>query len=225
MAAAVVGRRWFYLDGDPAREPVHSEPLRMWEEPAEPERKRFNWVEVVERCPVDQVLGEDGECEPWVPLSTNPVCTGLDREGTAYDTPNPERYAECLRRATAICREADADPLYCACLRAKPLVPGTNPRCASDNACHVALPETTFLPEYRYMDQTQSCGDVPTDGLDETKAELVADHVGQTTATEAGQAALITAYVILGAVVAMVVALTLWVMVRETGGSAAASRG
>jgi hypothetical protein len=209
---AVVGRRWYHLDGDPKKEPVHTVPLMMWETPDEPVHKRFNWVLVEERCPPNQVMN-DGECKPWLPLSTDPVCTGLDREGTAYDTPNSERYAKCLARAKTVCAEG-GDSLYCACLQAKPLVPGVPPRCASDNACHVALPETTFLPDYRYMDPTRACDGVSTDGLDETKAELIAGHVKRQT-TKAEQAGLIATYVILGLVVVIMVALTLWVVLRE----------
>jgi hypothetical protein len=209
----LIGKRWYYLDGDPQRTPVHTEDLMMWEDPPELDIKRFNWVMVEERCPSDQVL--DGEsCTDWIPLSIDPVCTGLDRVATAYDIPDPERYAKCLLRAETICAAPGADALYCACLKGQPLVPGVNPRCASDNACHVAMADTTFLPDYRYADPTSACNEIPVQGLDITKAELVTEHTNHKE-SNTGEIALIVTYILLGVVVVGVLILTLRVVVSQ----------
>lgn len=172
----MIGTRRWYVEGDPLQQTVKEESICMDEEEC-PERPRYNWVSVESRCPEGYLQDTKGNCVEWIPLSTDAMCLGLNRDATLYDIPNPQTYKRCLDRARALCEQPNADPTYCACLR-------DDTRCLQGSVCNRADIDTTFLTDYTYAD-TSKC---PTSTVKST-----------------GDAALISVYVLLAlAIVAAV---------------------
>lgn len=105
---------------------------------------------------------------------TDPTCTGvqmgIDDKGNPINVQNVgdggkvDPFAEqaCASRAVDICKNADADDPYCACINAKPVAGlsaiGINlaPRCLSNGQCMAADPAQTWM-DYTHADQATMC--------------------------------------------------------------------